>query len=87
MFGHLHGVVLHELITYGRPPYPGMTNGEVLAKIGQGYCMPLGLHLDVPAEKLYDMMLKCLREDPKDRPTFTTLQRELTGDSYRANAS
>ena len=39
MFGHLHGIVLRELITYGRPPYPGMTNGEVLAKIVQGYRM------------------------------------------------
>ena len=70
------GVVFHELITksYGRPPYPGMTNDEVLAKIGQGYRMP-----PPPGcpKKLYDMMLNCWREYPKDRPTFATLQREL----------
>lgn len=81
-----YGVVLYEIITYGKPPYPGMTNGEMLAKIKQGYRMP-----QPPGcpEKLYDMMLKCWRQDPDDRPTFATLQRELkeffTGDG--ANSS
>ena len=81
------GVILYEIITYGRPPYPGMTNGEVLDKTEQGYRMP-----QPPGcpEKLYDMMLKCWRKDPKDRPTFITLQRKLTSDIFtgdRAKAS
>ena len=81
------GVVLCEIITYGSMPYPGMTSGEVLAKTERGYRMP-----PPPGcpGKLYDMMLNCWREDPKDRPTFATLQRELTSDIFtgdRASAS
>ena len=81
------GVLLCEIITFGRPPYPEMTSGaEVLTKIEQGYRMlrPPGY-----PEKLYDMMLNCWQKDPKDRPTFTTLQRELISDIFtgdRANA-
>ena len=33
-------VFLTELVTYGDEPYPGMTNGEVLARVEQGYHMP-----------------------------------------------
>ena len=73
------GVTLYEIITYGGPPYPGMTSGEVLAKTAQGYRMP-----PPPGcpERLYDMMLNCWLEDPDDRPTFATLQRELTSDIF-----
>ena len=63
------GVVLYEITTksYGGPPYPGMTNFEVVTKTEQGYRMspPPGC-----PEKFYDMMLNCWQEDPKDRPTF-----------------
>ena len=81
------GVVLCEIITYGSMPYPGMTSGEVLAKTERGYRMP-----PPPGcpGKLYDMMLNCWREYPKDRPTFAILQRELISDIFtgdRANAS
>ena len=34
------GILISELITHGRIPYPGMTNGEVLANVEQGYRMP-----------------------------------------------
>ena len=73
------GVVLYEIITYGKMPYPWMTNGEVIAKTEQGYRMPPPPQCP---KKLYDMMLKCWRQDPKDRPTFATLQRELTSDIF-----
>ena len=68
------GVVLCEISTYGGLPYPGMTNGEVLAKIEQGYRMP-----QPPGcpKKLYDMMLNCWQMEPSNRPTFETLQQQL----------
>ena len=68
------GVVLYEVITYGRFPYPGMTNAEVLEKIQVGYRM--GAPPNCP-QGLHDMMLECWREEPANRPTFETLQWQL----------
>ena len=68
------GIVLYEVIRYGRFPYPGMTNAVVLEKIQTGYRMscPPGC-----PEKLYELMLDCWREEPASRPTFETLQWQL----------
>merc|ERR1711874_145374 len=65
------GILLTELVTYGRIPYPGMTNAEVLHQVEHGYRMqaPQGCP---PA--LYDIMLECWHKDPIKRPTFETLQ-------------
>ena len=68
------GVVLYEIITYGRFPYPGMTNAEVLEKIQSGYRM--GCPPGCP-KHLHEVMLDCWREDPATRPTFETLQWQL----------
>lgn len=35
------GILLTELVTFGRIPYPGMTNAEVLQKVEAGYRMPI----------------------------------------------
>ena len=68
------GIVLYEIITYGRFPYPGKTNMEVLEVLQQGYRMP-----QPPGcpGKLYNIMLACWQEDPANRPTFETLQQLL----------
>ena len=68
------GIVLYEIITYGKPPYPGMTDAEVEQQIRQGYSMfqPMGC-----PDKLYDIMLNCWQVEPPNRPTFETLQRQL----------
>ena len=70
------GVVLYEIITYGRPPYPGILNAEVKDKLKQGYRMPRPPGCGCP-ERLYDMMHNCWREVLNDRPTFEALQRKL----------
>ena len=69
------GVVLYEIITFGRTPYPGMTNEEVLEAVQLGYRMsrPTGC-----PEELHDIMkLHCWREEPAERPIFETLQWQL----------
>ncbi len=50
------GILLTELLTYGRSPYPGLTNAEVLQKIERGYRMP-----SPPGtpKALYAIMLDC----------------------------
>ena len=68
------GILLYELITYGDPPYSGMTNNEVLTRVEQGYRMPCPSGCP---EQLYNIMIECWRDDPAARPTFETLQGKL----------
>ena len=68
------GILLYEIITYGRFPYPGMTNAEVLEKIQTGYRMSCPPN---SPKNLHDIMLECWRDDPNSRPTFETLQWQL----------
>ena len=68
------GIVLHEIITFGRFPYPEMTNEEVQEKLKQGYRMPQPKDCSYT---YYNIMLKCWREEPENRPTFEALQWEL----------
>ncbi|XP_022191223.1 tyrosine-protein kinase Src42A isoform X4 [Nilaparvata lugens] len=68
------GILLTELVTYGRIPYPGMTNAEVLHQVEHGYRMPCPPSCPTA---LYDIMLECWHKDPMKRPTFETLQWKL----------
>ncbi|XP_046427301.1 tyrosine-protein kinase Src42A isoform X2 [Neodiprion pinetum] len=68
------GILLTELVTYGRIPYPGMTNAEVLHQVEHGYRMPCPPNCPTA---LYDIMLECWNKDPMKRPTFETLQWKL----------
>uniref|UniRef100_A0A8R1I9Q9 non-specific protein-tyrosine kinase n=1 Tax=Caenorhabditis japonica TaxID=281687 RepID=A0A8R1I9Q9_CAEJA len=68
------GILLTEIVTFGRLPYPGMTNAEVLQQVDAGYRMPCPANCP-PA--LYDIMQQCWRTDPDKRPTFETLQWKL----------
>ena len=68
------GIVLYEIITYGRFPYPGMTTAEALEQISQGYRMPRPSGCP---HQLYEIMLDCWREEPYTRPSFETLQWQL----------
>ncbi|KAG8245297.1 Tyrosine-protein kinase Src42A [Homalodisca vitripennis] len=68
------GILLTELVTYGRIPYPGMTNAEVLHQVEHGYRMPSPPGCPTT---LYDIMLECWHKDPMKRPTFETLQWKL----------
>lgn len=74
------GVLLYEITTYGRMPYPGMTKAEVMSSIQRGYRMPQPENC--PAE-LYNIMLSCWRDKAEDRPTFDFLQSVLN-DFYTA---
>ena len=68
------GVLLTELVTYGRIPYPGMANAEVLQQVEKGYRMP-----PPPGcpDALYKIMLDCWHSVAENRPTFESLQWRL----------
>uniref|UniRef100_A0A4W3J9Z6 Tyrosine-protein kinase n=1 Tax=Callorhinchus milii TaxID=7868 RepID=A0A4W3J9Z6_CALMI len=68
------GILLTEIVTFGRIPYPGMSNPEVIQSLEQGYRMPAPEN--TPFE-LYSVMGRCWMEKPEDRPTFDYLQSVL----------
>ncbi|KAM8977359.1 tyrosine-protein kinase Lck [Pelodytes ibericus] len=77
------GVLLTEIITYGRIPYPGMNNPEVIDQLEHGYRMPPPEHCP---KELYDLMLRCWKESPEERPTFEFL-RSMLEDFFTATES
>ena len=68
------GVLLVELFTKGRLPYPDMGNVEVLQAIDRGYRMECPT--DCPVY-LYEIILKCWATVPEERPTFDFLHTTL----------
>ncbi|XP_040193917.1 tyrosine-protein kinase Fgr isoform X2 [Rana temporaria] len=65
------GILVSELVTKGRIPYPGMNNREVLDQVERGYRMPCPPSCP---PSLHDLMLQCWKSDPEERPTFEYLQ-------------
>lgn len=65
-----YGIVLYEIVTKGKVPYPSMNNTETLQEVEKGYRMP------PPSEchaKIYNVMLTTWQQNPDDRPTFEFL--------------
>lgn len=77
------GILLMEIVTYGRIPYPGMTNPEVIRALERGYRMPRPEHCP---EELYSIMTRCWKNRPEERPTFEYIQSVLD-DFYTATES
>uniref|UniRef100_A0A7N6APX9 Tyrosine-protein kinase n=1 Tax=Anabas testudineus TaxID=64144 RepID=A0A7N6APX9_ANATE len=65
------GILLTEIVTYGRIPYPGMSNPEVIQNLERGYRMPKPENCP---DGLYNVMSMCWRESADDRPTFEYLR-------------
>ncbi|XP_046883262.1 tyrosine-protein kinase yes [Hypomesus transpacificus] len=65
------GILLTELVTKGRVPYPGMVNREVLEQVERGYRMPCPTGCP---ESLHEMMRVCWKKEADERPTFEYLQ-------------
>uniref|UniRef100_A0A673C4I8 Tyrosine-protein kinase n=1 Tax=Sphaeramia orbicularis TaxID=375764 RepID=A0A673C4I8_9TELE len=65
------GILLTEIVTYGRIPYPGMSNPEVIQNLDRGYRMPKPENCP---DSLYDVMFMCWNENPENRPTFEYLR-------------
>ncbi|XP_071452914.1 vascular endothelial growth factor receptor 1-like [Hetaerina americana] len=65
------GVVLWELFTLGRTPYPGFeVNETFLKRLIQGYRMEKP---EYSTHDMYRVMMGCWKDKPFDRPNFTDL--------------
>lgn len=62
-----YGIVLWEVVTFGHHVYQGVSNDDVVKKVISG--VKLGEPDDCPNE-LWQLMQKCWRKNPSDRPTF-----------------
>nr|KAG5705282.1 hypothetical protein BaRGS_010733 [Batillaria attramentaria] len=68
-----YGVLLYELSTYGKVPYPGMDPKQALEKVAAGYRMPKPTGRSCCDDALYSIMCKCWDDDPDKRPSFAFL--------------
>ncbi|XP_052784224.1 tyrosine-protein kinase SRK3-like isoform X1 [Mya arenaria] len=64
------GILMTEVLTYGKEPYEGMGGKEAFEQVQQGYRMPQpdGCPLEV-----YDVIRSCWSTNPPSRPTFDFL--------------
>ncbi|XP_055508615.1 protein-tyrosine kinase 6-like [Leucoraja erinacea] len=69
------GILLYEVITYGKTPYPGMANQEVVRVVSRGYRMPCP---DGCPNTLHQVMLSCWECAAAQRPSFATLVKTLS---------
>ncbi|XP_028030547.1 tyrosine-protein kinase Src64B isoform X1 [Bombyx mandarina] len=67
-----YGILLMELFTYGKIPYPGLHGKDVIDKIEIGYRMPKPIDVYLP-DAIYGLMLQCWDAVPEKRPTFEFL--------------
>ncbi|XP_060788993.1 tyrosine-protein kinase Lyn-like isoform X2 [Neoarius graeffei] len=74
------GILLYEIVTYGKIPYTGLSNSEVMARVQRGYRMQCPNNC--PPE-LYEIMNSCWKAKPEERPTFEYMQSVLE-DYYTA---
>ncbi|KAJ8370747.1 hypothetical protein SKAU_G00107750 [Synaphobranchus kaupii] len=77
------GILLTEIISYGRIPYPGTSHQELIRSLDRGYRMQ---RMDNCPQELYDIMQMCWKDKPEERPTFEYLQSVLE-DFYTATES
>ncbi|KAM6922110.1 megakaryocyte-associated tyrosine-protein kinase [Xenentodon cancila] len=69
-----YGVLLWEIFSYGRQPYPKMSLKDVKEKVVEGYRMEAPE--DCPPGVYYLMML-CWEQEPRKRPSFHKLREKL----------
>uniref|UniRef100_A0AC35UH75 Protein kinase domain-containing protein n=1 Tax=Rhabditophanes sp. KR3021 TaxID=114890 RepID=A0AC35UH75_9BILA len=68
------GILFWELITLGGTPYPGIQHDEMLKFLESGGRMPKP---DNCTDEFYEVMALCWNEQPKARPTFSTIRQKL----------
>ncbi|KAJ6633342.1 Platelet-derived growth factor receptor alpha, partial [Pseudolycoriella hygida] len=69
------GIVMWELFSLGKVPYPGMDADQSLyMKLKDGYRMGKP---ENATQEIYDVMLHCWNANPESRPLFNALEKRL----------
>ncbi|NXN93008.1 FRK kinase, partial [Rhinopomastus cyanomelas] len=68
------GILLYEIVTYGKVPYTGMSGHQVMQMLDKGYRLPQPEMCPAP---LYQLMLQCWSAEAIRRPTFKALCDQL----------
>uniref|UniRef100_A0A673LX59 Tyrosine-protein kinase n=1 Tax=Sinocyclocheilus rhinocerous TaxID=307959 RepID=A0A673LX59_9TELE len=69
-----YGVLLWEIYSFGRVPYPRIPLKEVVPRVEKGYKMEAP---DGCPAAVYDLMKQCWTLDPAGRPSFRLLREKL----------
>lgn len=69
------GILLWEIFSFGRNPYPRVPLNEVLNKVTNGYRMESP---DKCPPSFYSLMKACWDINPNNRPSFSRIQLELS---------
>ncbi|XP_054051188.1 tyrosine-protein kinase FRK isoform X1 [Rissa tridactyla] len=68
------GILLFEIMTYGKTPYAGIAGHQVILLLDTGYRLPQPATCPDP---LYQLMLQCWSAEAGRRPTFKDLYGQL----------
>ncbi|XP_028647233.1 tyrosine-protein kinase Fes/Fps [Erpetoichthys calabaricus] len=68
------GILLWETFSRGLTPYTSMSNQQTREEIEQGYRMPAP---DGCPADIYNLICRCWEYDPRKRPTFAVIHKEL----------
>uniref|UniRef100_H2V9H6 Proto-oncogene tyrosine-protein kinase receptor Ret n=1 Tax=Takifugu rubripes TaxID=31033 RepID=H2V9H6_TAKRU len=68
------GVLLWEIVMLGGNPYPGIAPERLFNLLKTGYRMERPENC---SEEMYNLMLRCWKQEPDKRPTFSDISKEL----------
>ncbi|XP_069001266.1 proto-oncogene tyrosine-protein kinase receptor Ret [Embiotoca jacksoni] len=68
------GVLLWEIVTLGGNPYPGIAPERLFNLLKTGYRMERPENC---TEEMYNLMLRCWKQEADKRPTFSDISKEL----------
>ncbi|CAF1162710.1 unnamed protein product [Adineta ricciae] len=69
------GILLWELMSRGKTPYPGIDNADIFTYVKHGYRLPQPTYC--PHLLYKSAMAICWHADPAQRPTFTQLAHDI----------
>ncbi|XP_026481711.1 tyrosine-protein kinase Src64B-like [Ctenocephalides felis] len=71
-----YGIVLYEIFSLGKVPYPGITALNIIDNLSNGHRMAKP---DLANDDIYELMLKCWDWDKDKRPGFKEIHKIMNG--------